>query len=329
MSQPIYYTCAANRKKEFALETLIYQEGEQYKVVKRPLYKEGYAHIQRLKKTYDSLDGIDNLKALVNIVPVHLDNTGAWFGYVEGLNCERILVESILNGDQDKTLSIINKFVALVEALPEVLPSKKQLAEYKRVFGEDNTNSKWVLPGNVDLNLDNLIEDSAGNWNLIDYEWVFDFPIPRDRLIQRFFFWFFYIRYPDIMLLARNKSKMVEVGNNTFVPKFIAEFYSKYFANMKSFVTFEKSFQFFVNGSPMDFDVSIFNRPREIDSASLEALVTKRTNGLGSYEALQQSYSELLVSNQALGESIQEIKSSRAYKLARNLQRLRNIFGSK
>ncbi len=66
----------------------------------------------------------------------------------------------------------------------ELTPREKR--EFARVFGEGEVmeDALCVAPANIDLILDNIFE-TDGSYQVIDCEWVFDFPVPATFLIWR------------------------------------------------------------------------------------------------------------------------------------------------
>ncbi len=116
------------------------------------------------------------------------------FNYIDGKNAERMMVELLARGDHLELISHIDKVISLINQLPSTKLNPTKNKKFVNVFGNTyNTNQDCLSLGILDLNFDNFIIDKAGLWNLIDYEWKFEFALPKKLLIQRMLFWFFII----------------------------------------------------------------------------------------------------------------------------------------
>jgi hypothetical protein len=84
---------------------------------------------------------------------------------------------------------IINSFCDTLRSLKDLTDFKKT-PEFTEIFGDVALEEglKCMPVTDVDLIFSNLILD--GGWNVIDYEWTFDFPIPVDFVIYRAVFYY-------------------------------------------------------------------------------------------------------------------------------------------
>lgn len=172
--QPTYVKISNNRKKEFALCTLLYEGVE--KVEKRALYLSGFSHLAHmnesclgdetiLKSSYKAgilttplLKKCETLQERL-ITMVTFQNQNAFWTELEKLK-KRFITEQATNHISS------NGFV--------------------EVFGDAVAISRmhWKKYVNIDLNAENLFFDGA-KMIVIDNEWIFAFPIPIEYALWR------------------------------------------------------------------------------------------------------------------------------------------------
>ena len=106
--------------------------------------------------------------------------------------------------------------------------------EFRSVYGEhsDLCDEPSLLVTNVDLNFENLILDDHQKFKVIDYEWVFVFPIPLEYVFYRVLGNFYY-KYNDQI------SRMISFN-------FILEHYGIHASKADTYRKMEQSFRSFV-----------------------------------------------------------------------------------
>lgn len=156
---------------------------------------------------------------------------------------------------------------------------------FAQVFGEIDTaifaGEVCSEVSDIDLTLPNIIVNKDGDWNVIDYEWTFFFPIPQSFLIYRMLF-FLHLDNPGIDELSMN---------NLLLFAGIGDLQARTFAEM------EKAFQIFVNAGQVPY--------REM----VNLLGRKYRNIV----QLESDYSEL-------SQRYQTLKSAGLYKVIRKLK---------
>ena len=172
--QPTYVKISNNRKKDFALCTLLYESVG--KVEKRALYPSGFSHLAHmnesclgdetiLKSSYEAgvlttplLKRYETLQERLSRM-VKFDNQNAFWAELENLK-KRFTTEQVTNHISN------NEFV--------------------EVFGDAVVTSRmhWKKHVNIDLNAENLFFDGA-KMIVIDNEWIFAFPIPVEYTFWR------------------------------------------------------------------------------------------------------------------------------------------------
>ncbi|QFJ54991.1 class I SAM-dependent methyltransferase [Pseudobutyrivibrio xylanivorans] len=163
------------RKCEYRISTKITNTEDGVRVVKSALTEEAFSHIKRIKENEENWVPANNmLKKGCGFI-----KEGKYYsGYIKGKTLVEILYK--YRNDSDEFIKsvdeLINKYYQ---------PDKDNLIQFEKttsfteVFGDiyvENSMSYRIT--NIDLLFSNIIIDDTGNAYAIDFEWVFDFPIP-------------------------------------------------------------------------------------------------------------------------------------------------------
>lgn len=185
------------RAPQFQLRTRIFcnRQGQKY-AEKAALCAQAQAHVERLSENYQKLAGANIL------IPVRfLSNADgkAFFPYIKGRSLAKKVNQCLWEKEKF--------FTAMQEALdciygaplqnPDNLVEFKVTDQFRQIFGAIDDTQSQALQGmksfrvsNVDSILSNFIEQPDGRLMCLDYEWVFEFPIPVDYLIYRTVFYY-------------------------------------------------------------------------------------------------------------------------------------------
>lgn len=177
-----YIKHSYNRKKKYQIRTVIKNSN----VEKHPIYAEGFAHIQKISENYKLLNAVYNN---ISICRSELFDDHIKFEYIKGKTLNERLIK--LTDSYNKT-----SFLAELSEITEKMYSSKTKVpfnysdEFESVFGTKckqllaTCNLESFLHSNIDTNFDNIIvSDEDNSWYMVDYEWVFSFPVPI-RFIQ-------------------------------------------------------------------------------------------------------------------------------------------------
>ncbi|MBE6089737.1 MAG: glycosyltransferase [Clostridium beijerinckii] len=189
MKNIIYSKYSNERADQFKIRTDIVEdlEGKKY-VHKIPLTKEARIHLENIYKNFKLLSEVyTGSKMRINNC-CKIDN-GLEFEYITGITLEEELDTLLLNKDY---VQIIEKITEYVSLLQKSMDDKefKLTEDFTKIFG----NVKFKMPlkagkvNDIDLNFNNIILGEY--WNVIDYEWTFNFPIPLNYIIYRAIFWY-------------------------------------------------------------------------------------------------------------------------------------------
>lgn len=250
MSQPVFFLSNPNRKSKFLIETTIYQEKEGSFVEKKAGDPMAIEHIEYMMHTYKTLSSVDGLGNKINIIsPLKISSGTLRFDFVDGISAERLLLEKILLDDSIASFAIIDKLFSYIDDLPSTKINPTKNPNYVEVFGwsYDKTMNCTNI-GIIDINLDNIVIDKVGRWNLFDYEWMFEFPVPT-KFLQMRFMWTFLYRHREILRYHSQRIESLRDSTGTlYIPKFIYNEYKQLFNGFEDLCSADLSFQVYVSG---------------------------------------------------------------------------------
>ena len=172
----------AQRKEEFNIYTIIWSDG---KVSKTPISAKANDHIKRMVEgsKYD----IGKIKCL----DAELIDDSLYYDFINQKSCEYMILDFIAKNDKVKFFELIedvydalfyNSFESDEYATEEFLKVFKEKSDIK--FHCHEKSYLDVILGNM------FIID--GKFTVIDYEWIYDFPIPLEYIFYRTFSYHFY-----------------------------------------------------------------------------------------------------------------------------------------
>lgn len=185
MEKIVYTKYSTERADEFKIVTSIFSNTNGKKrVEKRARHKKARFHIESLKQKYVQLKTYYK-ETSMEVVPCEVCGSTAIFPYVEGESLECILDQYVDNRDVEGFAAAIGNYKKIITEQIEMIPFQV-CDDFIRVFGGEHpqTGVEAYKISNIDLIFSNIIVDD-GNWNIIDYEWVFDFPVPVSYVVYR------------------------------------------------------------------------------------------------------------------------------------------------
>ena len=197
MRQILFVKYNRTRAEQFQLKTEIVKEDGVLTVEKTALTAAGEAHIRSFGEKYEK---IRELNPAVRFLKPEWkeDQRTVSFRYLNGKTVGDALGEAIVMGEVPyKELETVMKVL-----FPENEDAKafQVTSEFEAVFGKvPAISGKAVAVSNVDGLFENLMVPENENCIYgIDYEWVFDFPIPEKFLKYRNLL-YFYRRYEKVL----------------------------------------------------------------------------------------------------------------------------------
>ena len=181
----LFVKYSVERDEKYRIRTEIVRKSDGTKVVRKVPYGDlSISHVaqmkqweQKLKKQYEK-SGV-----LVNCCT--LTQRGAEFEFLKGETLESVLDGYLENND---FAGFTGEIIHYKETLENMLCPEPFVAgeRFREIFGDitfDTPQTAGQL-NNIDLIFPNILMKD-GKWNIIDYEWTFDFQIPLKFIIHR------------------------------------------------------------------------------------------------------------------------------------------------
>lgn len=208
---PIFVRCSNDRAPEYRISTVITQDGSGKKhVYKDALNRSTNKHVKDIYENYEELKmiyedsklvpnkceyilGKENAPEIAGIVNKARDKVE--LEYVEGITLEKYLDDLNEKGQYGHMQSVIKEYCSLIFQTAGQSEFRDS-AEFKEVFG--NVTLKEHMKAspvcNYDMIFSNIVVDGEklekGNWNVLDYEWMFRFHVPAKFIIYRALFYY-------------------------------------------------------------------------------------------------------------------------------------------
>lgn len=214
MERMVYSKYSNERAKRFCIRTdIMVDEAGEKKVYKHALTPEGRAHIAQIAASYQNLREAYRMSG-ITFCPCFANRAGNEADYVSvpfltGVTLQDVIKRLADMGDDENIGRIFGEYIRRIREdggeEPFVVTE-----EFESVFGMLSEEEQTILAGagknanvsakvsDVDMILSNLFVDSeqtdvaAADWQVIDYEWTFHFPIPKGFLIYRGLYFAYY-----------------------------------------------------------------------------------------------------------------------------------------
>lgn len=229
----IYKRSNADRKKEFLIETQIVNNSDNIYVLKKASCSEAKPHLNAIYENYFKFTPFEN----VFINKTNFEGENLLFEYINGITFEELILERTNKADKEQFYNLIKKYIQIIKNISKVqkgkfIPEKP----FIKIFGfyKSNIEIEYCTTSNIDLLFSNIIIDNQNNYHIIDYEWVFDFPIPLNYIVFRSIFAFW----------SSNKTKLKDFISEKELYKICNISNSE----IKSFYKMENNFQYYVTG---------------------------------------------------------------------------------
>jgi len=175
----IYAKFNRERLPKFQTATIINNDNNTIKVEKHALNVQANNHIYSIESNYKllvkSYPNMNFAKCLLKDNKIIMD-------YIEGNSFESILLKAVFNKNKNTFYDLLNeykKFLFSFSANKDYPESIYKNKAFINIFGNTQLNDlEYMEIANLDVTFDNLIIDKDKRFNIIDYEWVFNFPIP-------------------------------------------------------------------------------------------------------------------------------------------------------
>ena len=202
----LYVKLNQGRRKEFRTLTQLVRKEESVWAEKKPLCPEAENFIAGLKKTGAQKPG----KGFRNL-PCRYENGGIVYPGLSGKTLEDRIRDLVEKEQTDEILRTLKHVYEHVFAQRKKEP-EYQTKVFKEVFGEHPGKEYYecVSPANIDLICANIFE-FGDDYEIIDYEWTFDFPVPVAFIMWRMIHELYY-RIPKLGALYTQDDMNHEFG---------------------------------------------------------------------------------------------------------------------
>lgn len=192
---PLYSKHSNERSLDFCIRTDLEEDGNGRKViVKYPLSDGAVEHLERMARSYEKQCMLfEGTKIKPNACKRINDGEGRLkrleFEYLTGPTLDDELATCVSEKRTDDGILVIRSFCDTLRALASD-HDFEMTDGFSGIFGNVMLpqGMKTMLITNLDLIFTNFIMN--GGWNVIDYEWTFDFPVPVDFVIYRAIFYY-------------------------------------------------------------------------------------------------------------------------------------------
>ncbi len=176
----IYVKLNQDRKREFRLLTQIVEEQDQCLVEKKPMNPDAKPFAEKYiqKGALRISDGYENL-------PCEVQGDSVRYPFLKGITLHDRIVAWVNEGNIGKIKSALLDFYAVCFA-ERKKEKNYQNQEFCEIFGfyPGKAHYECISPANIDLICANVFLEGDKNY-IIDYEWVFDFPVPVQFIMWR------------------------------------------------------------------------------------------------------------------------------------------------
>jgi hypothetical protein len=311
-----------NRKAKFRLKTTIYSDGNGFKVVKTALSANSQEHLHNIVSNYELLSKLYSNINFVRVYEIDTNNIGIDYKNIPTL--ESLIENCLFQKNYKEALKYFSLFDNFIQKIPVERKNVYDNENFCSIF--DNTcefkselTERCFNKCLLDLNLDNILSNSE--IFLIDQEWVFQFPIPRNFIIFRSIFNLSNKLQQLIILLCSLEFPCYQVTDSLIIPKDWLDRYSFSQETIKRYISYEENFQNFVN------EITNYNKAKVLPVRELKT--TNEQNDLTTFLNHQISHDLLLKEKEynheidILTQEINGIKLSRTYKIIKRLLKLK------
>lgn len=270
-----------SRKPKYQVGVLIYQGGRGKCVRKYLIRTRAQTHLQSLDKKRDiiaeTLPKDVLLPEILAIEKAYID-----FEYINLPTLELLIEKTILNHSFKSSKEYLIIFKKLLDKLSQIEIDPYKNEQFVKRFDplkryQKNIKETCLKSGILDLNLDNILFNAKNKKKyLIDWEWVFNFPIPKEFILFRSLFYLSNKLQSLITTFCCADFPCYEIFNSFYIPKVWFDLFSFTSHDIEKFLFYESNFQNSVNNIKID--------PNRIKIFKEKNLLTSRISAnLNSY----------------------------------------------
>ncbi|MFT3982524.1 MAG: class I SAM-dependent methyltransferase [Lachnospiraceae bacterium] len=209
---PVFAKYANERSAQYRVATVMMQDKEEKRYVYKialdtrtnPHIRTIYSNYQALCKIYEGTKlkpndcrfqpGVEAAPPIVGVSSKAKDKVE--LAYLKGITLEKYLDHLEAQAEYEKMHALIREYCALItrvggQGVFEMTQS------FRDIFGERRFTKTYAASRtcNFDIIFSNIVLDETekenGAWNVLDYEWMYQFPVPAQFIIYRSLFYYF------------------------------------------------------------------------------------------------------------------------------------------
>lgn len=187
----IFCKASYHRRRAFQIYTKVFQSDQGKFVEKESIYPEGKAHIHRIFENRETLVSLYGDSYAV--VPCELHGDVLRFPFIEGSTLEESMISAIRKDNSLDTIKEqLKAWIDIIKGNDSNLTTFIMTPEFQEIFGdaEELVGNTALKICNFDCNCDNIIIYNQIP-TIIDYEWIFKFPVPLDLVLYRLILLFY------------------------------------------------------------------------------------------------------------------------------------------
>lgn len=238
MDRLIYTKYSTDRDKKYAMRTdRFINENNEETIRKVALYEEGVHHLKRMAEMSFKLQ--ERYGDKIKVTRSDYNGNAVINEFVKGNALYSRFDDLVEKKDAEGFKDMIGSFKDVVYYSTKELEVFHSTPKFEEVFGRYSILEDAKLLSadvtDIDMIFENIIVSASGQWQLIDYEWTFDFPIPREYMLYRAV-WYFYNEAP-----ADNLVPWHEIMDFLEIPREIEECFQKMEHNFQVYIMGGKS----------------------------------------------------------------------------------------
>lgn len=244
----IYSKFTKERDRRFQIETAIYVTEDGKKAIsKRALLPEGQEHIVNIYQNYQYFKE----QGICLLTPCRMEHKAVFFDFVTGDSYYTQILQALENKDQDRLQLVLEKYKDIFETMYPAQTPFEKTESFVSVFGNIDIPSEMsaVKKLNIDLTFDNLVENGE-NTIILDYEWIFDFPVPVKFSIYRALF----------AIALKHKAAL----NKLMTEDELFEYFNISIEERKIFAQMNDGFMFYVEGKDYSYSRTLNQYKQEV-----------------------------------------------------------------
>lgn len=217
----LFATSSIGRKKKNSQTVRIINTGDRVIARRTATHGQGKPHIQNVAGSYQLL--LKHLSGCSISEVLRLRTNELDTQFVEGSNLVKLIEKSLVNHQYSVCIDYLKKYKEIISSLKSAKESPYDSEEFVNTFDPKITykvnapDSRLIEIAPLDLLPSNLIVNDSGWW-VIDYEWLYNFPVEVGYIYYRALLYTSSILQRIIRKRVSEDLPCVEISRNIFVP---------------------------------------------------------------------------------------------------------------